>query len=200
MWPLSNKECYVSVDIEADGPVPGLNSMLSLGAVLFTHDGVPIEEFSVNLETLPGAGQHPQTMQWWAKQPGAWAACRTQTQNPGEATHRFSAWIGTQAQALGEPVMIAFPAAYDAMWTQWYLHRFTGDDPFRRRVIDIKTLAMAVMGKGYRATAQDRLPGRWRTAGRHTHVAVEDAMEQGRLFMNIVRELDAQHSIHAGPG
>lgn len=198
MWPLSSKECYVSIDIEADGPVPGLNSMLSLGAVLFTHDGISADRFSVNLETLPGAGQHPRTMRWWAKQPEAWAACRTQTRNPGEAMRSLSTWIGTCAQPLGVPVMIAFPAAYDAMWIQWYLHRFTGDDPFRRRVIDIKTLAMAVMGKGYRATAKARLPGRWRTAVRHTHVAVEDAMEQGQLFMNIVRELDAQHSTRTG--
>ena len=33
LWPLSAEERYISVDIEADGPVPGLHSMLSLGAV-----------------------------------------------------------------------------------------------------------------------------------------------------------------------
>ena len=29
--------------------------------------------------------------------------------------------------------MVAYPAAYDTMWVQWYLHRFAGDDPFRTR-------------------------------------------------------------------
>ena len=90
------------------------------------------------------------------------------------------------------PVMVAFPASYDAMWVQWYLHRFVGDDPFRRRAIDIKTMAMVAMGAGYRATTKSSLPKHWRPPAKHTHVAVEDAIEQGELFMNIVRELNAQ--------
>ena len=88
--------------------------------------------------------------------------------------------------------MVAFPAAYDAMWVQWYLPRFIGDDPFRRRAIDIKTLAMVAMGTGYRATMKSSLPGHWRPTTKHTHIAVEDAIEQGELFMNIVRELNVQ--------
>ena len=52
MWPLSSEECYVSIDIEADGPAPGLNSMLSLGAAAFTSDGALAQTFSVNLEPL----------------------------------------------------------------------------------------------------------------------------------------------------
>ena len=88
--------------------------------------------------------------------------------------------------------MVAYPAAYDTMWVQWYLHRFAGDDPFRRRAIDIKTLAMVGMGKGYRTAPKARMPRHWHSVAGHTHVAVDDAIEQGELFMNIVRELDAQ--------
>lgn len=194
MWPLSDNECYISVDIEADGPVPGLNSMLSLGAALFTHKGRLADTFSVNLQTLPGACENLQTMQWWTRQPEAWETCRRQTQGPGQAMRSFVDWVRTHAQNLGAPVMVAYPAAYDAMWVQWYMHRFTGDDCFRLRVIDIRTLAMAAMGKGYRETAKARMPKRWCTGTRHTHVAVDDAKEQGEIFMNIVRELDAKHS------
>ena len=97
--------------------------------------------------------------------------------------------------------MVAFPVAYDAMWVQWYMPRFVGDDPFRRRAINIKTLtlAMVAMGAGYRATAKSSLPKHWRPPARHTHVAVEDAIEQGELFMNIVRELNAQRGDIAPP-
>ena len=107
--------------------------------------------------------------------------------------------MGLQARTLGLPVMVAFPVAYDAMWGQWYMHRFVGDDPFRRRAINIKTLAMVAMGAGYRATANSSLPKHWRPPARHTHVAVEDAIEQGELFMNIVRELNAQRGDIALP-
>ena len=65
-------------------------------------------------------------------------------------------------------------------------------DPFRRRAIDIKTLAMVAMGSGYRPTMRTNLPKHWLPRARHTHVAVDDAIEQGELFMNLVRELNVQ--------
>ena len=192
MWPLSSEECYVSIDIEADGPAPGLNSMLSLGAAAFTSDGALVQTFSANLEPLPEAHEDERTMLWWVSQPAAWEACRALPQDPEQALGSFHAWVERQEKTLGLPVMVAFPASYDAMWVQWYLHRFVGDDPFRRRAIDIKTMAMVAMGAGYRATAKSSLPKHWRPRAKHTHVAVEDAIEQGELFMNIVRELNAQ--------
>ena len=192
MWPLSSDECYVSIDIEADGPVPGLHSMLSLGAAAFTSEGVLGNTFWVNLEPLPEASEDTRTMRWWASQPVAWEACRTDPEAPESAMRRFRSWIQHQHEAVGLPVMVAFPAAYDAMWIQWYLHRFVGDDPFRRRAIDVKTLAMVAMGAGYRATTKSSLPRRWRPAAKHTHIAVDDAVEQGELFVNIVRELNVQ--------
>ena len=78
MWPLSSEECYVSIDIEADGPAPGLNSMLSLGAAAFTSDGALAQTFSANLEPLPEAHEDERTMRWWASQPAAWEACRAE--------------------------------------------------------------------------------------------------------------------------
>ena len=57
MWPLADDEYYVSIDIEADGPAPGLNSMLSLGAAAFTADGALVDTFSAN--TPEGSGSRP---------------------------------------------------------------------------------------------------------------------------------------------
>ena len=134
------------------------------------------------------------TMRWWSSQPAAWEACRTDPEVPASAMGRFHAWLQHQHDAVGLPVMVAFPAAYDAMWIQWYLRRFVGDDPFRRRAIDVKTLAMVAIGAGYRATTKSSLPRHWRPAAKHTHVAVDDAVEQGELFVNIVRQLN----VHRG--
>jgi hypothetical protein len=47
-------EVYVSTDIEADGPIPGGNSMLSFASAAFTADGTMLGTFTANLETLPG--------------------------------------------------------------------------------------------------------------------------------------------------
>ena len=37
LWPLSAEERYISVDIEADGPVPGLHSMLNALSLCALH-------------------------------------------------------------------------------------------------------------------------------------------------------------------
>ncbi len=54
---------YVSTDIETDGPVPGLNSMLSIGSAAFFADKTLIDTFTANLETLPEAKPNAETMQ-----------------------------------------------------------------------------------------------------------------------------------------
>ena len=175
MWPLADDEYYVSIDIEADGPAPGLNSMLSLGAAAFTADGALVNTFSANLEVLPDAREDARTMRWWATQSEAWTACRTQTQDPERAMRSFNTWVHAHAKSLGSPVMVAYPASFDTMWVQWYLHRFVSDDPFRRRAIDVKTLAMVAMGRGYRTAVKARMPRHWHAVSKHTHVAVDDA-------------------------
>ena len=96
MWPLSSDECYVSIDIEADGRAPGLNSMLSLGAAAFDSDGALADTFSANLEPLPEAREDPQTMRWWAAHSAAWEACRTDQRDPQEAMERFHSWVKRQ--------------------------------------------------------------------------------------------------------
>ena len=58
-------EIYVSTDVETDGPIPGVNSMLSLGSAAYMHDKTLISTFSANLETLPDAIADPKTMAWW---------------------------------------------------------------------------------------------------------------------------------------
>jgi hypothetical protein len=79
---MSSKEIYVSTDVEADGPIPGPNSMLSFGSAAYTGRKELIGTFSANLETLPGATAHPKTAEWWARQPEAWAACRQELEMP----------------------------------------------------------------------------------------------------------------------
>jgi hypothetical protein len=79
---MSSKEIYVSTDVEADGPIPGPNSMLSFGSAAYTAGKELIGTFSANLETLPGATADPKTGEWWAQQPEAWAACRQELEMP----------------------------------------------------------------------------------------------------------------------
>lgn len=178
-------EIYVSTDVEADGPIPGPNSMLSFASAAFSADKELIGTFSRNLETLPGALPDPKTEAWWQTQPDAWAACRMDLRAPAEAMQEYTGWL---RQLPGKPVFVGYPAAYDFMFVYWYLMRFVGDSPFSHSALDIKTFAMCLLGTGYRDSTKRNMPKRWFDKVPHTHVALDDALEQGALFCNMLRE------------
>jgi hypothetical protein len=178
-------EIYVSTDVECDGPIPGPHSMLSLASAALTADGELLSTFSANLETLPGARAHPMTAEWWSKHPQAWAACRTDPRPPSTVMAQYVKWL---ARLPGRPVFVGYPAAFDFTFVYWYLVRFAGSSPFGHSALDIKTYAMVLLGTPYRGTIKRTMPRRWFSSRRHTHVALDDAIEQGLLFCNMLRE------------
>jgi hypothetical protein len=179
-------EIYVSTDIEADGKVPGISSMLSLASAVYTLDKKLIDTFSINLEKLPGAHPDPATMAWWKEQPEAWKACRLNKEKPEIAMRKYHQWLKT---LRGKLVFVGYPVAYDFMWVQWYLIRFVGESPFSHSALDIKTLAMSLLKKPYRQSTKRHMPDRWFDNLPHTHKALDDAIGQGALFCNIMSEL-----------
>ncbi|HEY8023310.1 MAG TPA: exonuclease [Burkholderiaceae bacterium] len=178
-------EIYISTDVETDGPIPGPHSMLSMGSAAYTADKTLVSTFSANFETLPGASAHPKTAQWWTTQPEAWAACRKDLESPEAAMTRYIAWIKSLS---GKPVFVAYPAGFDFLFVYWYLMRFVGDSPFSHSALDVKSFAMAVMKKDYRESTKKNMPKHWFDKMPHTHVALDDAIEQGALFCNMLRE------------
>ena len=178
-------EIYISTDVETDGPIPGPHSMLSIGSAAYTADNQLVGTFSANLETLPGAAAHPRTAAWWATQPEAWAACRSNLEAPEAAMARYVAWIRSLA---GKPVFVAYPAGFDFLFVYWYLMRFVGESPFSHSALDIKSYAMAVLRTDYRDSTKRNMPRAWFDPLPHSHVALDDAIEQGALFCNMLRE------------
>jgi hypothetical protein len=178
-------EIYVSTDAETDGPIPGPHSMLSFASAAYRADKSLVGTFAANLETLPGAAGHPKTMAWWKRHPEAWAAARADLQDPAEVMGRYVAWV---KDLPGTPVFVAYPAGFDFLFVYWYLIRFTGDSPFSFSALDIKTYAMALLRKDYRQSTKRNMPRRWFDPLPHTHRALDDAVEQGALFCNMLAE------------
>jgi len=177
------QEIYVSTDVETDGPIPGVNSLLSFGSAAYLADKTLVSTFTANLETLPGAQADAKTMRWWQTQPEAWAACRERPQAPEEVMPRYVAWLKSLP---GQPVFVGYPAAFDFLFVYWYLIRFAGESPFSHSALDIKTYAMALLKRGYRESVKRNMPRRWFDALPHTHRALDDAIEQGALFCNML--------------
>ncbi|MEU9579040.1 exonuclease [Streptomyces chilikensis] len=182
---------YVSVDIEADGPIPGPYSMISLGAAVagrqdadgftaadpeehtFYRELRPIsEEFDAQALAVSGLDRD--------------RLCREGT-DPATAMAGFTAWVG-EVSAGSQPVVCGYPVAFDWIFLYWYLVRFTGGSPFGHSgCMDMKTLYATKAGTPLRAVAKGTMPRHLLSRRRHTHHALDDAVEQAELFANLMR-------------
>jgi hypothetical protein len=167
------KELYFSTDIEADGPLP--------------------YQFAVNVTPLADAKQDPDTMAFWAHNPEAYAATKIDQVDPWSAMRRYVAWVdatckGHHSKIEYRPVFVAFPAGFDFLFMYWYMVKFAGRSPFSFSALDLKSYAMAKLGCQYRASAKRNFPAEWFPKDLpHTHVAIDDAIEQGHLFLNMLK-------------
>ncbi|MFI8237688.1 3'-5' exoribonuclease domain-containing protein [Streptomyces sp. NPDC085866] len=180
----------ISVDIEADGPIPGPYSMLSLGAAVagtqdadgfraadpeqqtFYRELRPIsDEFVPDALAVSGLDR---------------ARLQTEGAEPGAALTEFSAWV-REVSAGAQPVMCGYPASYDWTFLYWYLIRFTGESPFGHSgCLDMKTLYATKAGLPLRAVAKGTMPRHLLSLRRHTHHALDDAVEQAELLANLM--------------
>ncbi|TXS57956.1 exonuclease [Streptomyces sp. t39] len=183
---------YISVDVEADGPIPGPYAMLSLGAAVagrqdadgytpadpgattFYRELRPIGT-DVDPEALAVSGLDRERL----LREGA---------EPAYAMAEFTAWVRRAAQEAGaQPVMCGYPASYDWTFLYWYLIRFTGASPFGHSgCMDMKTLYATKAGLPLRAVSKRTMPRELLPARPHTHHALDDAVEQAELFSNLM--------------
>ncbi|WP_405989881.1 3'-5' exoribonuclease domain-containing protein [Streptomyces sp. NBC_00986] len=181
---------YISVDIEADGPIPGPYSMLSFGAAVagtqdaegftaadpekltFYRELRPISEEFVP-EALAVSGLDRDRL-------------RREGVEPTTALSEFADWVREVAPGA-QPVMCGYPASYDWMFLYWYLIRFTGASPFGHSgCLDMKTLYATKARLPLRAVAKGTMPRELLSRRRHTHHALDDAIEQAELFANLM--------------
>lgn len=122
---------FVSVDIEADGAIPGKFSMVSFGAVIvepgltktFYSELKPISE-EWNPEALAVSGFSREK-------------CMT-FNDPKEELLRFEQWLKDNCK--GRPIFVADNNGFDFAWINWYFHYFLNRNPFgfsSRRLSDI---------------------------------------------------------------
>ena len=184
---MNNREIYVSTDMEADGPIPGPYSMLSLASAAYEPNGFLKSTFTRNLELLSGATQHPDTMKFWADFPRAYESTRENTVYPVHVMHEYTVWLNS---LKATPVFVGFPGTWDFMWVTWYMVKFTGSyGPFGYSGLCAKSFASSLLQTPFRKTAKRNFPKRWFDPSlSHTHVALDDAIEQGIMFINMLKE------------
>jgi hypothetical protein len=157
---------WIVVDVESDGPVPGIDmySMISFGAVVLdkalnkTFHGLvkPISNQYIK-EALAISNISRETHESYP--------------DPEVTIKDFGIWLKDQSVVSERLTLISDNPAYDWQWINYYTTRYLGKNPFgfsARRIGDIysgltKDAHNASAWKKYRTT-------------KHTHNPVDDAM------------------------
>lgn len=176
---MAKSEVYISVDIEASGPIPGEYSMLSLGACVvgdlsktFYKEFKPISDKYL-AEAIQVSGLSLEKL----KKTGI---------APERAMAEFEDWIRQVSGDDRRPVFVGFNATFDWMFTAYYFHRFLGRNPFRISGLDIKSYYMGKFGTTWGDTAKSSMNKKFLSGKKHTHNALDDAIEQAEIFRKIV--------------
>ena len=183
---------FVVTDIEADGPSPLANSMLSFASVACDVTGKVLDEFECVLAPRTDRQASPDTMAWWATQPEAWKFATENPEPPETVMPRYADWVDSLP---GFHVFAAAPLIFDGLWIDHYLETFAGTrvmgGPFKSRQIFrgggvcIYTMAGTLRAAPYLKWGMQRVPPEWYGHVVHTHRAIDDA----RGFVNVLAKL-----------
>jgi len=145
------------VDVESDGPCPGIYSMVCFGAVYvpdqtktFYGDTSPISDKYIE-EALSISGFSRESHEKF--------------DDPFDTMSRFRRWI-LETNQNGRPVFVSDNPAFDWQWINYYFHYYLRDNPFgfsARRIGDMyaglrKDIRKASSWKHLRKTNHDHNP------------------------------------------
>lgn len=164
-------EKYISVDIEAVGLIVGDYSMASIGACMINNqsdtfyaelkpinDNYRQESCDVCGFTIDYLKEHGQEVE--------------------SAMKHFAEWIDSH----GRCIMVGFNLPFDYQFINHYFLKYLGRNPFGINGIDIKAYYMGMLNKEWRETTKKHLLPQFKSNKKHTHNALDDAVEQAQIF------------------
>lgn len=184
---MSN-ELFISIDVETLGPCPGKHPMVELGAAAFNIEGTVVDSWHAKL-VPDGWETDPETMKWWHRPKNfpIFQRLGEYARHPSNAMPEFLGWVGSLG---GQPTVVAYPAGFDFSFLHFYLLYYVGRlSPLSFSCIDINTYVMAALKKpNYRRVTKKKFPKEWfHSQLTHTHSALDDALEQGFMFIQAHR-------------
>jgi DNA polymerase III alpha subunit (gram-positive type) len=196
----SRPDLYISADVETDGPIPGPFSLLSFGlAIVGRYDGrrferLPPREQTFYRELRPISDQYEDE----ALAVNGLDRDRLLREGmaPEQAMEEAAAWVRSVTGAH-RPVLVAYPVAFDWSFLYWYFEEFaSAGSPFgHSSCLDIRTLYQAITGAVFDRAGKSSMPQSVQAREPHTHHALDDAVEQGELFANLMEHV-ARRRLH----
>lgn len=164
---------YVIVDVESDGPAPGLYSMVCFGAVAVTPA----------LDATFYGRVRPISEQWIPQALAVSGFSREQHatfDDPADVMGRFAAWIA--AHGGKRPIFISDNNGFDWGFINYYFHRYLQKNPFG--------FSSQNLGSLYKGLVKDTFATfKHLRETRHTHHPVDDARGNAEALLKLKREL-----------
>lgn len=174
-------EAFVSVDIETSGPVPGIFSLLSIGACFISDPSK-----SIYLELCPDSLKHD---------PEAVAVTGLDLKelkntglSPKEAMLKLKKWLDQECPAEHTIVFVGLNTPFDWSFINYHFHKSIGFNPFGFTAIDIKSYYMGVSACSWKETKSSHMKIRFNTQRTPSHNALDDALFQAELFSLMLAE------------
>lgn len=150
---------YIMVDIEADGPIPGDYSIISIGAIVV--EPTLTETFYGELK--------PISDKWIPEALAVSGFKREQTlefDSASDVMLRFEDWIVNNSD--GRPFFISDNNGFDWQFVNWYFHHFIGSNPFGYSSTNLGSLYKGMMKDTFVNFKHLRKT-------KHSHFPVDDA-------------------------
>nr|QYA18459.1 3'-5' exonuclease [Clandestinovirus] len=128
---MSKQVCYLSFDVEADGPSPARNSMIAFGMHGFDIKGTTLFEWRSCLKPRSDCIPCPDTMKWWnsnEQNQKSLAFIQENMVEPEQEIRRFVEAVEQLTQQYNV-IPFAYPAAYDWQWINFYCHLYCNKNP-----------------------------------------------------------------------
>lgn len=163
------------VDVEADGPAPGLYSMVSFGIVKvnqaldtsFYGQVKPITDSFIP-EALAVSGHSRKEHEGFS--------------DPAEVMKQASQWLLDNNGPKSRPVFVSDNPAFDWQFMNYYFHAFTGNNPFGFSARRIGDFYAGLERDFFKASA-------WKSLRKtsHTHHPVDDAKGNAEALLEMAR-------------
>lgn len=160
------------VDVEADGPCPGLFSMVSFGAVV-VNKALNTTFFSGVLRPLQGAGSIPEAL----AVSGVTREQQLAGGDPRQAMKLFEEFLRTVSS--GRPMFVSDNNGFDWPFINDYFHRTLGRNPFGHSSTNLGSL--------YKGLVKDmRKNFKHLRKTRHSHHPVDDAKGNAEAMLHMI--------------